>query len=150
MEPVLTTIFGAVKFRSILLVIGCCPPLDTLSMRRGCLRGSFFRGIESRLCFSHHTLHREKHKGRLNHSSITDRNQLWKPSLVGCFQISMGSERSAGGFQSARLSRGQESPCPPSRVAPASAAEPRQGSQAYPLYLKTFTTSAAALGFRKV
>jgi hypothetical protein len=28
----------------------------------------------------------EEHEGRGNHPSITDRNQLWKPSLVGCFQ----------------------------------------------------------------
>ena len=28
----------------------------------------------------------EEHKGRGNHSSIPERNQLWEPSLVGCFQ----------------------------------------------------------------
>ena len=27
-----------------------------------------------------------KHKGRGNHSSVTDWNQLWKSFLIGCFQ----------------------------------------------------------------
>src|ERR1700687_1358071 len=89
--------FWGRKFRSILLVIGCCPPLDTLSTRRGCLAAYEVR-------FS----------GRIGISSgsrplLDASRSRW--GLNGPPESSNPRDVAGG--------RNRESPCPPSRVAPA-------------------------------